>query len=386
MRIAVVYDCLFPWTVGGGERLYRALAEEFAAHGHDVTYLTRRQWTGPTPVVDRVRIEAIAGETDLYDAVGARRLGPALGFAAALFWHLVRHRRRYDAVLVSALPATNVPAVRAALVGSGTVVCSDWLEVWPRKQWREYSGPVVGGLAWLVQCLAARLSPLSTCHSALTARRLKESGARSAPLRSPGLIFATDRAAPELVEPTAARVVFVGRHIEDKRVEALPAAIAHARRSLPDLTALVYGDGPLRPAVLDEIERLGLSGVVTAPGFVPQGELDEAVRHASVLVNPSAREGYGLVVVEAAAVGTPVVLVAGEDNAAVELVEPGVNGVVARSIAADDLGQAIVEVVRAGAGLRRSAHAWFERVAPTSTVEVTAGRILDALEQRRAVR
>ncbi|MFC7501997.1 glycosyltransferase family 4 protein [Nocardioides sp. GCM10030258] len=386
MRIAVVYDCLFPWTVGGGERLYRALAEEFAAQGHDVTYLTRRQWTGPTPVVEGVRIEAIAAEADLYDAVGARRLRPAIGFALALFWHLVRHRRRYDAVLVSALPATNVPAVRAALVGSRVVVCSDWLEVWPRTQWQDYSGPVVGTVAWMVQCVAARVSPLSTCHSALTARRLEESGARSAPLRSPGLIFETDRGVPRLIEPAAARVVFVGRHIEDKRVQALPGAIAYARRSFPDLTAQVYGDGPLRPAVLAEIERLGLAGVVTAPGFVSQAELDEAVRAASVLVNPSAREGYGLVVVEAAALGTPVVLVAGEDNAAVELVEHGVNGAVALSIAPEDLGDAIVEVVRAGAGLRRSAHAWFEQVAPTSSVGVTAARILDALEQRRAVR
>lgn len=386
MRIAVAYDCLFPWTVGGGERLYRALAEEFAAQGHDVTYLTRRQWTGPTPVVEKVTIEAIAAQADLYDEVGARRLGPALGFALALFWHLVRHRRQYDAVLVSALPATNVPAVRAALAGSGSVVCSDWLEVWPRQQWREYAGPVVGVVAWLVQCLAARLSPLATCHSALTARRLKESGARSEPLRSPGLIFETDRGAPHLAEPTAARVVFVGRHIEDKRVEVLPAAIAHARRSLPGLTAQIYGDGPLRPALLEDIARLGLVGVVAAPGFVSQAELDEAVRTASVLVNPSAREGYGLVVVEAAAVGTPVVLVAGEDNAAVELVEPDVNGVIASSAAPEELGDAIVEVVRAGARLRGSAHAWFEQVAPTSSVGVTAGRILDALEQRRVMR
>ena len=44
---------------------------------------------------------------------------------------------------------------------------------------------------------------------------------------------------------------------------------------------------------------------------------------------PSRREGYGLVVIEAAARGTPVVVVAGPDNAAVELVAEGENGFVA---------------------------------------------------------
>ena len=44
MRVCVVYDCLFPHTVGGAERWYRNLAERLAADGHDVTYLPLRQW------------------------------------------------------------------------------------------------------------------------------------------------------------------------------------------------------------------------------------------------------------------------------------------------------------------------------------------------------
>ncbi len=44
MRICILYDCLFPHTVGGAERWYRSLAGRLAADGHDVTYLTLRQW------------------------------------------------------------------------------------------------------------------------------------------------------------------------------------------------------------------------------------------------------------------------------------------------------------------------------------------------------
>jgi hypothetical protein len=43
MRIAFVYDCLYPYTVGGAERRYRSLVAQLAQR-HDVTYVTRRQW------------------------------------------------------------------------------------------------------------------------------------------------------------------------------------------------------------------------------------------------------------------------------------------------------------------------------------------------------
>ena len=44
MHICLVYDLLFPYTIGGAERWYRSLAERLAAEGHRVTYLTLRHW------------------------------------------------------------------------------------------------------------------------------------------------------------------------------------------------------------------------------------------------------------------------------------------------------------------------------------------------------
>ena len=76
MRICILYDCLFPWTVGGAERWYRNLAERLAADGHDVTYLTRLQWDpGDPPQIPGVRILAISPADDLYGDDGNRRIG-----------------------------------------------------------------------------------------------------------------------------------------------------------------------------------------------------------------------------------------------------------------------------------------------------------------------
>lgn len=380
MRIAVAYDCLFPLTTGGGERQYGQFADAWARAGHDVTYLTRRQWDDVPPSRTGVDVVPVSGAFELYDEAGGRRPAGALRFAAGLFRHLVTHRRSYDALVVSALPVLNVLAARLALLGTRTRICSDFLEVWRPDQWLAYSGPVTGRVAAALQRVAVRISPLVSCHSRMNGRRLAAEGARRDPVVSPGLIAGTVLEAPGSrpadLPPT---VLYVGRHIADKRVEAIPAALAWARERVPGLRAVVLGEGPQRAAVRREVDRLGLHDAVDLPGFVPEEELDARLREAAVLVNPSRREGYGLVVVEACAVGTPVVLADAEDNASVELVEDGVNGYVAASTEPAVLGAAIVRAVEAGEPLRRSARAWYEAAATEKTAERAALGILAAL-------
>jgi glycosyltransferase involved in cell wall biosynthesis len=76
-----------------------------------------------------------------------------------------------------------------------------------------------------------------------------------------------------------------------------------------------------------------------------------------------------MVVIESAAVGTPSVVVADPDNAAIELVEDGVNGVVAPSAAPEALATAVERVIAAGESLRASTAEWFGRNAPERSLE-----------------
>ena len=74
MRVCLVYDCLYPHTVGGAERWYRNLGERLAADGHEVTYLTLRQWDrGADPGVDGVDVRAVGPRMGLYARPGRRR-------------------------------------------------------------------------------------------------------------------------------------------------------------------------------------------------------------------------------------------------------------------------------------------------------------------------
>ena len=76
MRICIIYDCLFPWTIGGAERWYRNLAEQLAAAGHEVTYLTLRQWgNDDLQPLAGLNVIAVGPSMPLYED-GKRRIRP----------------------------------------------------------------------------------------------------------------------------------------------------------------------------------------------------------------------------------------------------------------------------------------------------------------------
>src|SRR3954452_16712642 len=98
MRICLAYDCLYPYTVRGAERWYRDLAERLAAEGHEVTYLTLRQWDrGLSGEIPGVRVVAVGPRMSLYSE-GRRRIAPPLVFGAGMLAHLLRHRGDYDVI------------------------------------------------------------------------------------------------------------------------------------------------------------------------------------------------------------------------------------------------------------------------------------------------
>lgn len=366
MRICLVYDCLYPHTVGGAERWYRSLAERLVADGHEVTYLTLRQWArGVDPGVPGVDVRAVGPRMQLYSGAGRRRVLPPLIFGLGVLAHLTRYGRRYDAIHADSFPYFSLLAVAATRPRGRYSVTVDWFEVWSRDYWREYLGTVGGSIGWLVQALCARVPQRAFCFSNLHAERLQAVGLRGELTTLSGLAELStadvEGAGPREPESPASVVVYAGRHIPEKRVPAIVPAVARARQTIPQLTASIIGDGPERYKVIEEVERLGLRDVVDVPGFVTTAVVHSSLANALCLVLPSRREGYGLVVVEAAACGTPSVVVAGPDNAAVELIVEGENGFVAASSSSNDLAAAIVRVHQGGSALRSATAAWFLR-------------------------
>jgi glycosyltransferase involved in cell wall biosynthesis len=376
MRVCLVYDCLFPHTVGGAERWYANLAARLAEEGHEVTYLTLRQWgRDEQPRIDaRVRVVVAGPRMALYTHDGRRRIAPPLVFGVGVLAHLLRHGRRYEVIHTCAFPyfsllaiATVRPLLRARIV-------VDWFEVWSRHYWREYLGRLGGIAGGLVQRLCARVPQHAFCFSELHARRLRAEGLRSEVTVLRGLYAGADEPhPPRAAEPT---VLFAARLIPEKQAPLAVAAVAAATPRVAGLRGEFLGEGPDRAALEQAIRAHGLEQRIAAPGFLAAEEVERWMERAMCLLLTSRREGYGLVVVEAARWGTPSVVVAGEDNAATELIDPAVNGFIAASADAQAIAEAIVQVSEAGIALRERTARWFAENAQRLSLESSLRAVL----------
>jgi glycosyltransferase involved in cell wall biosynthesis len=389
LRICLVYDCLFPWTVGGAERWLRALAEGLVDAGHEVTYLTRLQWDpARPPEIPGVRVVAVSRDEPLYGPGGDRTIGEPVRFGLGVLRHLARHGRDYDVVHTCSFPYFGLLAAAAARRprrrGGGYRLVTDWFEVWSDAYWTAYVGGPRAHVARRVQRACARLPQHAFCFSELHAERLRDLGIREPPTLLRGLHPGpTARPTPA---PASTEVVFAGRLIPAKRAVAIPPAVARAAGDVPGLGAAIFGDGPQRAALDAAIAALPDPGLVRAPGFVHAEVVEAAQRTALCTVLPSSREGYGLVVVESAALGVPTIVVAGEDNAAVELVQDGVNGVVAPSAEPGDLARAIVRVHEAGNALRESTADWYAANAHALALSTSLEQVLATYRGAASVR
>lgn len=123
------------------------------------------------------------------------------------------------------------------------------------------------------------------------------------------------------------QVLFVGRLHPVKQVMVLAEAIANLRRQGVNVTALVVGPdhGDLR-RLRDYIDQGGLGEGIAYAGVLSREEIDAELSRSAVFASPSQRESFGLAIVEAMAVGTPVIVTTNTPLS--QIIEQNVAGVV----------------------------------------------------------
>ena len=123
--------------------------------------------------------------------------------------------------------------------------------------------------------------------------------------------FSSSRPKHEIRErlgwPVDKRVLFtVRRLVRAKGIDNLVAAVERIREKVDDFELIVAGVGPLARELEETIATKGLSQHVRLIGHIAEADLPDAYRAADLLIVPTvALEGFGLVVVESLACGTP---------------------------------------------------------------------------------
>ena len=108
-------------------------------------------------------------------------------------------------------------------------------------------------------------------------------------------------------------LVFAGRLVEEKGVDDLIRAVAIVADALPDVTAIILGEGPDRPRMEALSVELGVGDRISFQGWIQPDAVPDYLSAADVFVGPSKRaksggvEGQGLTFIEAMLAGTPVI-------------------------------------------------------------------------------
>ncbi|MDZ8107279.1 MAG: glycosyltransferase family 4 protein [Nostoc sp. DedQUE12a] len=108
--------------------------------------------------------------------------------------------------------------------------------------------------------------------------------------------------------PDNRRILFTSRRLVHRTgVDKLLQAIAIIKPRIPDIWLAIAGRGHIQSALQQQATELGLDDNVKFLGFLPDEQLPIAYQAAELTVVPSQSfEGFGLVVVESLASGTPV--------------------------------------------------------------------------------
>jgi glycosyltransferase involved in cell wall biosynthesis len=284
-----------------------------------------RWWEGTAAQqLDGALLHAISPLLPLY-VKERRSLTQAFRFGLACFRML---KYDFDVLEADHIPFFQVLVLRLVTRIKRKPLIVTWHEVWGRAYWRQYLGPL-GLAAWLVEELAMRAPDHILAASPQTAERLRKSIGMARPITVIPNGIDLEEVATAYPDATVTDVAVVGRLIAHKRVDMLLEAVAKLRAEGISLTCRVIGNGPEELELHKKAEQLAIADLVEFRHDVgEQKDVYSLLKAAKVCVFPSAREGFGIAVLEALACGVPVITTSAPDNMARHLVARSAHGVV----------------------------------------------------------
>jgi glycosyltransferase involved in cell wall biosynthesis len=300
VKIAVITR-RYPPLIGGAEKVLSYLAFALAEEGADVSVLTARP-----PGLNVPEIETHA------PAKGSGRVAIIrLGTAPVWFlgtWLYMRNLRRWlsghelDVGYVSMLKHDAYVAVGEGLRKGFLVVL------------RPEGAGATGDIAWQswgrfgrrIAERCRRAEAYVSIAPAIT-EELKKAG------YEPARIHALPNGVPAPEPPwqrradwrSAPRALFAGRLAPEKGLDVLIDAWPAVRESFPSARLTIVGEGPERPALEGRIANLGLGVAIDLPGAVENPS--DVLRGCDLFVLPSREEGMSIALLEAMAMGVPLV-------------------------------------------------------------------------------
>lgn len=342
LSILLLYDCVYPESVGGVQHRNLEIARELGRRGHRVTI---GGWTShPRRLDARVRVISLPFATPIYGSNGKRSALASMRYALAC---LTLPLSQYDVIETANIPYIHlIPlAIRCFLFRRTLVVT--WHEFWG-EYWSRYVSPPQAWVYAAIERMVAHVGTRAVAVSRLTAERVQQERRGSEQVaRIPcGLDLNRIRAATTGVVRSSNRLIYAGRLSVDKRLPLLIRAMGILKLLDPSIRLAIVGVGPDRA----DLEKLAVDASVSdciefAGSLQSADDVWREIARARIAVTASSREGFGMFPLEAMACGTPVVYCDSSDSALSEIIPVGRCGLMAQATP-DSIASSIQELLK----------------------------------------
>jgi glycosyltransferase involved in cell wall biosynthesis len=274
-----------PGSGGGSLRNHRINSR--LADKHHVTAIVSRYPGAKRRVEDGVEYVPLG--------LNIGHLGSIIAYHLAVPWYAYRHRAD---VIVEEFAAPHSADLVPFFTGCPTVAVVQYL--FAEEKSREYHLPF-----WAVERVGVGVHTSFIVVSQFIADRIRAIN----PAADIEVVYAGVDLPVEF-RPTLARsdLLFLGRfEVGMKGLDTLVKLFLEVHKVYPDLKLRIAGSGPHEHRLREMIDLRGLTGSVVWLGRLEGRKKWEALAHAEIVLMPSRYETFGLVALEAMAVGTPVV-------------------------------------------------------------------------------
>ena len=335
MKIALVYDAIYPYVKGGVEKRVWELATRLTHRGHEVHLFGMKFWEGEDNLIrEGVFLHGVCPAQKLY--VGGRRsLWQAIFFSIYLISPLLKEK--FDIIDCQQFPLFSCFSSRLVSRMRKTPLVITWYEVWG-DYWFDYLG-YKGLIGREIERNIASFKCPTISVSVMTANRFRAGFKKSVTTVIPvGIDISRIQSIPPSTQESD--IIFVGRLIKEKNGALLVRAFHSLSTPHKNIRLVIIGDGPEREVITALIHDFSLNDRVSLSGFADDhDDLIARLKSSKVFVLPSTREGFGISALEALACGIPVVTVDHPANAIRDLITGG-NGFLC-SLSAEDLAKTI---------------------------------------------
>lgn len=339
-KVALVYDAIFPYVKGGGERRFYEIARLLAEDGYDVHLYGMKFWDGPAVRKQgKVTLHGLCKARPLYTKSGRRSISQMLFFGLSCFKLLPE---KIDIIDCANFPYFSMLPCRIVAWTRRKPLYATWHEVWGKQYWIDYAGRS-GIVGYYLEKFTMQLPDVCIAVSDNTADRLRQ----LLPKKNIQVIKNSVDVSHVLdIKSNSHKnhVVYAGRLMDFKHIDVLLHSIAIAKKTTKNISCTIIGDGPEKQKLESLTQKLKLEKHIIFTGFFENhDDVLAYVKASKVFVLPSSREGFGIAVIEANAAGVPVITVDEPDNFAQKLIK-GDNGIVTK-LRADDLAAAITRAL-----------------------------------------